>query len=382
MSVNNKLKVKNGASFSKNEELAVQELYDQIYQPDAEVVIFFCSSNYDLDKLGKALKTRFLCPLIGCTTSGEINSSGYHEGSLVGASLAASELKVHPRYIFPLSKFSMTGAEAMAASLRKELQLSSDFNSDMMFGVFLVDGLSMLEERVISFIYSQFSGVPIIGGSAGDDIKFKSTEVYWDGHFVSDAAVFTIFETTLPFYTFKTQHFQPTGGKLVITEADPANRRVIEIDGEPAARKYAEILGLKIDKLTPMVFSNHPLMLKIGGEYYVRSIQKVNEDESLSFFCAIDNGLVLSVAEGIGLVENLENQLLEVKKRIPNLKFILGCDCILRQLEIKEKKLIDNVCQIIKDYPLIGFSTYGEQYNAVHVNQTLTGVAIGDEEVE
>ena len=382
MSVNNKLKVKNGASFSKNEELAVQELYDQIYQPDAEVVIFFCSSNYDLDKLGKALKTRFLCPLIGCTTSGEINSSGYHEGSLVGASLAASELKVNPRYIFPLSKFSMTGAEAMAASLRKELQLSSDFNSDMMFGVFLVDGLSMLEERVISFIYSQFSGVPIIGGSAGDDIKFKSTEVYWDGHFISDAAVFTIFETTLPFYTFKTQHFQPTGGKLVITEADPANRRVIEIDGEPAARKYAEILGLKIDKLTPMVFSNHPLMLKIGGEYYVRSIQKVNEDESLSFFCAIDNGLVLSVAEGIGLVENLENQLLEVKKRIPNIKFILGCDCILRQLEIKEKKLIDNVCQIIKDYPLIGFSTYGEQYNAVHVNQTLTGVAIGDGEAE
>jgi len=382
MSVNNKLKVKNGASFSKNEELAVQELYDQIYQPDAEVVIFFCSSNYDLDKLGKALKTRFLCPLIGCTTSGEINSSGYHEGSLVGASLAASELKVHPRYIFPLSKFSMAGAEAMAASLRKELQLSSDFNSEMMFGVFLVDGLSMLEERVISFIYSQFSGVPIIGGSAGDDIKFKSTEVYWDGHFVSDAAVFTIFETTLPFYIFKTQHFQPTGGKLVITEADPANRRVIEIDGEPAARKYAEILGLKIDKLTPMVFSNHPLMLKIGGEYYVRSIQKVNEDESLSFFCAIDNGLVLSVAEGIGLVDNLENQLLEVKKRIPNLKFILGCDCILRRLEIKEKKLIDNICQIIKDYPLIGFSTYGEQYNAVHVNQTLTGVAIGDGEAE
>jgi len=250
----------------------------------------------------------------------------------------------------------------------------------MMFGFFLVDGLSMLEERVISFIYSQFSGVSIIGGSAGDDIKFKSTEVYWDGRFVSDAAVFTIFETTLPFYTFKTQHFQPTGGKLVITDADPANRRVIEIDGEPAARKYAEILGLKIDKLTPMVFSNHPLMLKIGGEYYVRSIQKVNEDESLSFFCAIDNGLVLSVAEGIGLVENLENQLSEIKKRIPNLKFILGCDCILRRLEIKEKKLTDDIGRIIKDYPLLGFSTYGEQYNSIHVNQTLTGIAIGDGE--
>jgi len=126
MSVDKKLKVKNGASFSKNEELAVQELYDQIHQPDAEVVIFFCSSKYDLDKLGKALKTRFSCTLIGCTTSGEINSSGYHEGSLVGTSLATNAIKVHPRYIFPLSKFSMTVAESMATSIRKELQFSSD----------------------------------------------------------------------------------------------------------------------------------------------------------------------------------------------------------------------------------------------------------------
>jgi hypothetical protein len=25
----------------------------------------------------------------------------------------------------------------------------------------------------------------------------------------------------------------------------------------------------------------------------------------------------------------------------------------------------------------VGFSTYGEQFNGIHVNQTLTGVAIG-----
>ncbi|MBW2650001.1 MAG: FIST C-terminal domain-containing protein [Deltaproteobacteria bacterium] len=378
MSVNTKLEVKNGASFSKDEEQAVQELYDQIYQPDAEVVIFFCSSKYDLDKLGNALKTRFSCSLIGCTTAGEITSAGYHEGSLVGTSLATNALKVHPHYIFPLSQFSATGAEAMAGSIRKELRFSSTFDKDMMFGFLLIDGLSMLEEQATSFIHSQFENVSIIGGSAGDDTKFESTKVYWDGRFVSNAAVFTLFETTLPFYIFRTQHFQPTEKKLVITESDQTNRRVIEIDGEPAAREYAEILGLKIDELTSTVFSNHPVMLKIGGEYYVRSIQKVNDDESLAFFCAIDNGLVLSVAEGIGLVKNLENQLLEVKKRIPNLKLILGCDCILRRLELQEKKLMDDVCRLIKDYPFIGFSTYGEQYNAIHVNQTLTGVAIGE----
>jgi len=121
-------------------------------------------------------------------------------------------------------------------------------------------------------------------------------------------------------------------------------------------------------------------MLSIGGEYYVRSIQHVNKDKSLSFYCAIDNGLVLTIAEGVGLAKNLKNQLLEIKKQIPSPKLILGFDCILRRLEIQEKEIIDEVCELIKDYNFVGFSTYGEQFNAIHVNQTLTGVAIGDAE--
>lgn len=380
MAENTKFEVKNGVSFAKNEEQAVQELYDLIYQPDAEVVIFFCSSKYNLDRMGNALKARFSCPLIGCTTAGEITSTGYHEGSLAGVSLATGALKVHPRLISPLSQFLEKEAEAMARSIREELSLSSAFNKDMMFGFLLIDGMSMLEEKTISFIHSQFEGMSIVGGSAGDDLEFKTTRVYINGEFISDAAIFVLVETTLPFYVFKTQHFQPTEEKLVITEADPANRCVMEINGEPAANEYAEALGLKIDDLTPVVFSNHPVMLRIGDEYYVRSIQHANEDKSLSFYCAIDNGLVLTIAEGIGLAENLENQLLEIKKQIPNPKLILGFDCILRRLELQEKEIIDEVCELIKDYNFVGFSTYGEQFNAIHVNQTLTGVAIGDAE--
>jgi len=300
MSANSHFEVKTGISLAKDEERAVQELFDQIDQPNTEAVIFFCSSKYKLDRLGKALKARFCCCLIGCTTAGEITAAGYHKGSLTGLSLATNTspgaLKVHPRLISPLSEFSGDEAEAMANSIQKELEFSSTFDKGKMFGLLLIDGMSMLEETTIALIHRQFQGVSIIGGSAGDDLKFKNTQVYSDGHFISDAAVFTLIETTLPFHIFKTQHFQPTEKRLVITEADPDKRQVFEIDGEPAARAYAEILGLEIDQLSPTVFSNHPVMLKIGGEYYVRSIQKVNEDESLSFYCAIDNGLVLTVA--------------------------------------------------------------------------------------
>ena len=380
MSAHSCLTVKNGVSFAKDEGQAVQELHDQIHQKDTEAVIFFCSSRYDLDRLGNALKKRFPCSIIGCTTAGEITSTGYHEGSLVGVSIATDALKIHSRLIAPLSHFTSMDAEIMTHSIREELTLSSTFAKECMFGLLLIDGMSMLEEQTTSFIHSHCEGISIIGGSAGDDMKFIETKVYADGRFVSDAAVFAVIETTLPFYPFKTQHFQPSDTKLVITEADPVNRRVMEINGAPAAQEYAEVLGLTVEELTPMVFSQHPVMLSIGGEYYVRSIQKVNDDESLSFYCAIDNGLVLTVGEGIDLVENLKSLLLNIKQQIPNPTFILGCDCILRRLEIREKKLLGELHELIRGYHFVGFSTYGEQINAIHVNQTLTGVAIGDPE--
>ncbi|MCP3872004.1 MAG: histidine kinase [Desulfobacteraceae bacterium] len=382
MSKNSRLKIKIGSSFAKNEEQAVQELFDQIDQPEIEAVIFFCSSNYDLDKLGSALKNCFSSNLIGCTTAGEITSRGYFEGSLSGVSLGKvpgdDVLKIHSRIIPTLKGFSSEQTETIADSIQKDLCFSSTFDRDKMFGLLLIDGMSILEEPTIALLHRQFQSMPIIGGSAGDDLKFKSTQVYSDGQFISDAAVFSIIETTLPFHIFKTQHFQPTENKLVITEADPKNRIVSEIEGEPAAQAYAEKLGLTIDELSPMIFSSHPVMLKIGGEYYVRSIQKVNEDNSLTFYCAIDNGLVLTVAKGVDLVKNFQQQLSEIETHISRPILILGCDCILRRLEAQEKTLFEDLKKILANYNFIGFSTYGEQFNAVHVNQTLTGVAIGD----
>jgi hypothetical protein len=246
-----------------------------------------------------------------------------------------------------------------------------------MFGLLMIDGLSIMEEQVISFLYNQLDGISIIGGSAGDDLRFKETKIYWDGRFVSDAAVFTLFETTLPFYVFKTQHFKPTEKKLVITGADPFRRIVTEINAEPAAQEFARILGLPITDLNPMVFSKYPLMLKLGDHWYVRSIQKVNEDESLSFFCAIDVGLVLTVARGDDLVSDLKDELESICRKIPEPKLIIGFDCILRKLEILEKDLLKDVGNLLNKLNFVGFSTYGEQYDSVHVNQTLTGVAIG-----
>ena len=372
-----RVSVKRGVSAQSHTGAAVEELVQQIRQPEMSGVIFFCSSQHGLGELGSAMAKAFDCPVVGCTTSGEIGPSGYCQHSLVGAGIASTELKLHHRLIRPISSFGLEQSRDLAAEIKAGLKFSSDFNSKNMFGMLLIDGLSMAEEQVVASLFHSFDRVPLLGGSAGDDLEFKQTRVYFDGAFHDGAAVFTLFETTLPFTVFKTQHFEPTGAKLVITESDPPRRVVSEINGGPAAEEYARAVGLEIDELTPMIFSTHPVMLKIGGEYYVRSIQKVNPDGSLTFYCAIDNGLVLTVAEGVDLVSNLEEQVAKLRRELGDIKLLIGNDCILRRLEIFDKGLQERVQNVLAPCNFVGFSTYGEQYNAVHVNQTLTGVAIG-----
>ena len=51
----------------------------------------------------------------------------------------------------------------------------------------------------------------------------------------------------------------------------------------------------------------------------------------------------------------------------------------LRHLEIDRRGIKEEIGEILTRNNVIGFSTYGEQYNAMHVNQTFTGVAIGTE---
>ncbi len=374
-----RLEVKQGFSPSKNTAQAAREFIKQVDQPEASVVVFFASSNFDLKVLEKEFKGKFSAPVLGCTTAGEITPEGYCQGTLTGFSIASEELEVFPFLIPSLQTFDRAKTENIVKSIQDKLvQTRKNRPEADAFGLLLIDGLSIMEEQVVAILANAIDPVPIVGGSAGDDFKLEKTYVYHDGSFVSDAALITLFVTTLPFAPIKTQHFTATENRLVITQAAPEKRIVYEVNGLPAAEEYARAVGLPVKELTPMVFSEYPVMLRFGGKYYVRSIQKVNNDGSLTFFCAIDEGLVLRVAEGHNLVNNLDEALVNIRKEIPDIKLTIGFDCILRLLEVQHKKLQKDVNKIFNKNCIIGFNTYGEQFKSVHVNQTFTGVVLGE----
>ncbi|HNL22827.1 MAG TPA: FIST C-terminal domain-containing protein, partial [Rhodocyclaceae bacterium] len=155
------------------------------------------------------------------------------------------------------------------------------------------------------------------------------------------------------------------------------HRVVKEINGLPAAEEYARVVGLDVEMLNSDHFASSPVVVVMDGTDYVRSIQRANPDGTLTFYCAIDEGLVLRVARGKDLLGNLEQALENVRKDVGSPQLILGCDCILRNLEITQTGLKETVGKLLDDNNTVGFSTYGEQYGGVHVNQTFTAIAIG-----
>lgn len=367
-------------STSTDPRTAARELHDALGGMNAALLIFYCAPTYDLEALGPALAELFGpdAPLIGCTTAGEITPIGYLEGAITGVAIGGANVVAHTERIDDLRNFQLArGSQTALAALDKLGKRGVTPTATNTFGFLLADGLSMQEESLVSTLYGALDGIQLFGGSAGDGLRFGATYLYHQGKFRTDCALFTLVTTTAPFVVFKTDHFAPSKAKMVVTGAEPARRIVTEINGEPAAREYARMVGLEIDKLTPMIFAAHPVVLTIGGVPYVRSIQKVNEDESLSFFCAIDEGIVLTVASARDLVQELDAAFAKVRKQIGTPALVLGCDCILRSLEIGQRGCRDEISRILKDNNVVGFATYGEQFNAVHVNQTFTGVAIG-----
>ncbi len=368
------IQVKHGGSASMDPSTAVAEFAQALGSETLDAVIFFCSPDYDLTALGQALGSAFRCPVVGCTASGQIGPAGFEHTGILGIGFCGGGVRLRPYLVTPLTDHAAQ-ALRIAEAVAKDCVERPGVNR---FGLLLVDGLSMLEERLVASLYQGLGNIPIVGGSAGDDLRFQSTHVYdGDGRFLSDAAVFSVLECDAPVATMKVAHFDSTEDDLVITEADPERRVIHEINGEPAATVYAETLGLRVEDLTPAVFSRHPLVLAFGEQPYVRSIQKYNEDLSLTCYCAIEEGLVITIGAATDPYATLENGLEKIHRAIPEPAVILACDCILRRLEFEDHGIDGVMGELMARNRVFGFSTYGEQYNGVHVNQTFTAVAIG-----
>ena len=358
---------------------AVAEIAAQMPSGGLALVLVFVSPWYDPHEfIAEVAKTFAHVPVFGCTTAGELAPDGWADNSVVALGFDAQDFTVVARPYPDLTNFRVEDGRRFGTELRQELtRCAPEAAGQNSFGILLIDGLCQREEAVMSAIYASLDNIPVVGGSAGDGLRFEKTWVFYQGQAHTDAAVLILLNTSLPFRLFKCDNFEPTSMKMVVTEADIERRVVKEINAEPAAEEYSRAVGIMDTKLDAFSFASHPVLVRVGGSYYARSIQQMNPDGSLSFFCAIDEGMVLTAARSRNPVGATLDLFAETRAEIGDVSLYLGFECVLRRLDAEQHQFARDMSELYRNNKVVGFHTYGEQYRSMHVNQTLTGVAIG-----
>ncbi|MCY1353505.1 hypothetical protein D9M69_398470 [compost metagenome] len=78
------------------------------------------------------------------------------------------------------------------------------------------------------------------------------------------------------------------------------------------------------------------------------------------------------------MLPNLEALFARLGERLGPPLLTIGCDCFLRRLELEDDpETLAFTSEVLRRQRVIGFNSYGEQFNGMHINQTFTGVAIG-----
>lgn len=371
--------IRSAMSSARDPQRAASELAAELRDADLGFVLFFCSAEYDLEALSTSLAKAFpQVRLAGCTTAGELTPRGYDQGTVTALGFDRNLFAIEVGLVEALDSFTLTEAQALIDSLVagcRERRVAPI--KQHTFALTLLDGLSSQEELVLLTLDAVLGSIPHFGGSAGDDIHLTGTHVYYEGQFRTRAAVVIMVNTPLDFEVFTTHHMRSLEQKLVVTRADPATRTVYELNAEPAAMEYARQLGLDPEALDYRVFALNPLAVKIGQDYYVRSIQKVNPDMSLTFYCAVENGIVLTAMQPEAMLSDLSSRFETIEQTLGTPLITIGCDCFLRRLEAEYTGRTRETSDFLVAHNVIGFNTYGEQFDGMHLNQTFTGVVIG-----
>ncbi|HXQ64312.1 MAG TPA: FIST N-terminal domain-containing protein [Steroidobacteraceae bacterium] len=346
------------------------------------LTVLFASTDHDLAEFGRALAARSVRHVVGAATGRVIGATGFEPHGVTGFHLPSGRFAAADAVIEDAAAISLPEARELVRRLRSELGRSAGTALEHHFAVLFVDADARCEERLTAMLGMELNGVPLVGGSAGD-VYFNprghapgSTRILHHGRALRGAAVLCLVASASPIVAYCHNHYVTSDRKVVITGADPARRLVSEIDGYPALKVYASLCGFRRPPRDSRDFAPYPLMIRIGGQYYARGMQRIDADGTLEFACALEPGLVVSIARPGDMVACLADLFAAMRATIGTPDLVIGLDCAARTAYMEQRALTAGVASLLKSHAVTGFATLGEQFNTIHANNSFTCLGI------
>ncbi len=323
--------------------------------------LFFCSNKIMKDVMEKKVFANIECPIVGCSTSGEISENGVDDESIV-LSLCQFQSDVAVRSS-SVSISDYPDLKSAGKALGEKVHFEK-MKAVLLFAV----GVNVNGSEIVAGI-SEVVGteIPVTGGLAGDNANFVETFVSLNGKTSKDMIVAIALGGEKLNVSFASQGgWQAFGPMRKITKAE--NNILYTIDGEPALDIYKTYLGDKVDELPgagllyPFAVESDP-----GEPPIIRTILGIDESNgSLILAGDVREGTELKLMHTgtEGLVEGAKiaaKQALEQNNGANGLAILVSC--VGRKIVMGTD--VDDEVDIIKDIfgdesTLTGFYSHGE----------------------
>jgi hypothetical protein len=346
------------------------------------LTVLFAAPDHELRALGEALREHGATHVVGATASRVLGAGGITPQGVSGFHLPAGRFAAVDTAIEDAATITLPEIRSHLHRLNAELEKRAA-QLEHRFAILLVDAEARCEERLTAVLGMELNGIPLVGGSAGD-LYFNplghppgSTRLLHGGRALRGAAVLCLVASASPFVAYCHNHYVTSERRAVITDADPARRLVREMDGYPALEVYSRLCGFRRVPTESREFAPFPLMIRIGGQYYARGMQRIYADGALEFACALEPGLVVAIARPGDMVARFSDMFAKLHATIGAPELVIGFDCAARTAFMEQRGLTAPITQLMQAHAVTGFATLGEQFNSIHANNSFSCIGIG-----
>lgn len=390
-----------------NAAQAAQSIRDSVGSFAATSVLYFASPDtYDPETLAAEMHAAFPdCTTFGCSSAGEL-----HDANLIWKSVAAMAFteNVFATLAVASAEHLDAGPHTVVESLFAEVERQTgrpmrELDAQKYIGFVLMDGLAKHNSAALDRM-SDLTSILHVGGFASDERRFTRTVVYHNGRALKNGVVYALMQPRGKWDVLKTQSVTPTGKSMVATKIDAATNTIVEFDGKPAIRVYAEAMGMapedipddlwvgdsgrsSVNQYTgaeggtpaekqalPDVFINWPLGVQAGEEPFLRDAITVTPGGGLEMYLPPLEGMRFHLYRTTDIVADTRGAIETMRRELGGFKALVCVNCLLREIQVLSDSQSNAFASIFAGFPFLGFSSYGEVY-ACPVNQSAVMLA-------
>jgi hypothetical protein len=362
---------------------AISSLLDELGAEDAALTFVFHAPEHD-----DAIVARHLDRVTGSrgvagSTAGELSAGGFHEHTMTGMSLHGDGVRAAIEIVPQLRELSLLPLMHLPSQLARGIGCdTSELDPQRHAWILLVDGVSCKEDLLTPFfVQATPKRMTLVGGSLGDGGSFERTRISHYGRVYNDAAAVVLLEYDRPFSVIHHTHMTLSDTWINVTRTARGGRILEEIDGKAAAVGYAEALGMDPSEVDNDFTSSHPLGFRFRGRPYPCSILTTRADGTFLLGCSVQSGERLNVLRPSDLVAGTRAAMTsaadELQEKGTEPQASLLFHCLGRYLEARQDGIVAELGDALTEHPVCGLNTYGEQFESMHFNHSLTGLMFG-----